>query len=159
VAIAKAVAVLDAKLVLGGQDPAGVRHLLGDSDAELVILALEWISDHRRREFGADILPLLGNSDDRIARAAVETLGVVGSQEHVQELLASARLADPVQARGLYNALAQLGGPDAVAFLTFAARNEDDPGLAQAARHALARAQLVTDDPVRARQEVLRGHR
>lgn len=157
VAVGRAVAVLDAKLVLSGGDPADVRRLLADPDAEVVLLALDHAGRQRMRAVADDVAALLPNDDDRVMAAAVECLGLVGSAEHTPVLLRHVRLGDRAQAQRLYEALAVLGGEDAAEFLEFAARNEDDPALADVARGALRRVQMPgTTGGI---DNGLRGHR
>jgi hypothetical protein len=156
-AVGRAVAVLDAKLVLAGADADDVRRLLADTDPEIVLLALEHVGRRRMRAVADDVAGLLPNDDDRVVAAAVECLGLVGSSEHTAVMLKHVRLADRAQAQRLYEALAVLGGDEAAAFLEFAARNEDDPALADVARGALRRlhAPAGTDGAL----PELRGHR
>jgi hypothetical protein len=99
----------------------------------------------------------LPSADDRVMAAAFECLGLVGSTEHTAVMLAHVRLADRAQAQRLYDALAVLGGDEAAAFLEFAARNEDDPALADVARGALRR--LVAPGGTTGAEPRLRGHR
>jgi hypothetical protein len=158
VAVGRAVAVLDAKLVLAQPDADDVRRLLADPDPEIVLLALEVVGRQRMRAVADDVAALLPSSDDRVMAAALECLGLVGSSEHTAVMLKHVRLADRAQAQRLYEALAVLGGDEAAAFLEFAARNEDDPALADVARGALRRLYA----PARttgAGEPELRGHR
>lgn len=136
-AIGRAVAVLEARVGLARGDKKRVNQLLASEDPELVLLALEWVRDHRG---GADpevVAQLLRHDDERVGLTAIEALGVIGGPEHVAALLRGVRLADAGQAHRTYEALATLGGPDAQAFLEFAARNEDEDERRQAAARAL----------------------
>jgi len=157
VAVGRAVAVLDAKLVLAGADADDLRRLLADADPEIVLLALEHVGRRRVRAVADDVAGLLPNDDDRVVAAAVECLGLVGSTEHTAVMLKHVRLADRAQAQRLYEALAVLGGDEAAAFLEFAARNEDDPALADVARGALRR--LYAPAGTDGAEPDLRGHR
>ena len=157
VAVGRAVAVLDAKLVLAEAEPDDVRRLLADPDPEIVLLALEHVGRRRMRAVAEDVAALLPNDDDRVVATAVECLGLVGSTEHTAVMLKHVRLADRAQAQRLYEALAVLGGDEAAAFLEFAARNEDDPALADVARGALRR--LHAPAGTEGGEPELRGHR
>lgn len=141
VALARGVGVLDAKLQLATGALAEAEALLGDEDPEIVVLSLEHIARKRWRSLADAVAARLPAADERVAAAAIEALGQVGGPEHTATLLRHARLADRDQAERLYEALASLGGDDARGFLEFAARNEDDPGLAQVAQRALRRLQ------------------
>lgn len=158
VALARGVAVMDAKvqLVFGGE--ADARRLLGASDPEIVVLALEQIAKQRWRDAADEVAALLGHDDERVVASAVECLGSVGGPHHTAALLRHVRLADSDQARRLYETLAALGGDEARGFLEFAARNEDDPVGADLASRALRRlhgvAEGSSDDG-----DTLRGHR
>lgn len=141
VALARGVGVLDAKLQLATGAMAQAKALLDDEDPEIVVLALEHIARKRWRSLAADVAARLPSTDERVAAAAIEALGAVGGPEHTATLLRHTRLADRDQAERLYEALATLGGDQARGFLEFAARNEDDPGLAEVAQRALRRLQ------------------
>lgn len=141
IALGRGVAVLDAKLRLARGGEAEARVLLGSSDPEIAVLALEQVMRQRWRALADDVAGLLEHGDDRVVMAAVECLGVVGSPEHAAALVKHVHLADADQARRLYDALASLGGSQARGFLEFAARNEDDPALADVAARALGRLQ------------------
>jgi hypothetical protein len=159
-ALARGVSVLDAKvqLVLGTQTDA--EGLLGSDDPEIVVLALEQVTRQRWRGLADPVAKLLAHGDERVVAAAVECLGVVGGPRHTAALLRHVRLADVDQARRLYDTLAALGGDEARGFLEFAARNEDDPAMAEVATRALHRLGLGPDEGTMVEAPVpLRGHR
>lgn len=139
VAVSRAAAVLQAKLVLARGEVEHVATLLRDEDPELNLLALDWVARKRRRDMADDVAKMLDHGDERVVLRAVECIGVVGGPQHVGQLVASARLADRGHAGRLYEALAAVGGDEARGFLEFAARNEDDPDLAAVAQRALER--------------------
>ncbi len=169
VALGRAAAVLDAKVQLATGATVEARRLLTHEDPEIVVLALEHVARKRWRGLADDVAALLPAGDERIAAAAIEALGAIGGPEHAAVLLKHARLADRDQAQRLYDALASLGGDQAQGFLEFAARNEDDPTLAEVASRALGRLRsgpaafpepgpepaATSADPARG----LRGHR
>lgn len=154
----RAAAVLDANIQLA-RTPQVAPTFLRDPDAEIALVALDWVET--QRDFGAApvVASMLHHPDDRVMLRSVEVLGVIGSAAEVPALIAAARLNDRAHTGRLYEALAALGGPDAQGFLSFAARNEDDPALAQLAERALDVAQRSVPraeaPPVTAR----RGHR
>jgi hypothetical protein len=161
VALRRAVTVLETKALLVRGDKAALERILAHPDPELVVLGVEWIARHRLREHADAVAGLAEHPDDRVALRAVECLGVVGAQEHARVLVAKPRLADRAHARRLYETLAGLGGPDAVGFLEFAVRNEEDPAMAAIAKRALELAQHRQDGDAggRTRAPVRRGHR
>lgn len=140
VALERAVAILDAHVTLQRGDDAARAALLVHTDAEIVLLALDWVEGSRGRAFADAVARLVNHRSDGVALRAVECLGVVGGPEHARVLVRHPRLGDPAHANRLYEALANLGGVHALGFLEFAARNEDDPTLASLAQRALARA-------------------
>jgi hypothetical protein len=159
-ALARGVSVLDAKvqLVLGTQ--ADAEGLLASDDPEIVVLALEQVTRQRWRGLADPVAKLLAHGDERVVSAAVECLGVVGGPQHTASLLRHVRLADVDQARRLYDTLAALGGDEARGFLEFAARNEDDPAMAEVATRALHRIGLGPDEGTLVEAPIpLRGHR
>jgi hypothetical protein len=160
VAVERAVALVDAKLTTVRGTPADLEALLTQDDPEIVLVALDGIARRQLRELGDVVFAQVDHPEERVALRAVECLGVVGRAEHARGLVQGARLADPAHANRLYDALANLGGEDARGFLTFAARNEDDPELASLAERALA--QLEAKQPTRvagSARAVPRGHR
>ena len=160
VALERAVAVLDAKIVLARDEPEGLVRLLDDEDPEIVLLALEHVTRKRQRERIDGVLPLLRHREPRVAQAAVKCVGQIGAPEHAPLLVEAARLADREHTGELYEALARVGGPEAVGFLVFASRNEDDPALAEVARRALALAQRRGEiDAAEQAAHPMRGHR
>jgi hypothetical protein len=160
VALGRGVAVLDAKLQLVRGGEVDARRLLGSSDPEIVVLALEQILRQRWRGAADEVATLLEHDDPRVVMAAVECLGIVGTPEHTAVLVRQVRLADADQARRLYDALASLGGAQARGFLEFAARNEDDPALADVAARALGRLRDgPPSDDAMDEDTTLRGHR
>jgi hypothetical protein len=164
VALDRALGVLEAKVRLARDGHEAARRLLEDEDPVLVLLALGWVATHEQRENADAVAALLRHRDERVEWAAIETLAKIGSSDHVRQLVASARLADRAHTGRLYEALAELGGEEAEGFLDFAARNEDDPALAEVAQKALEQVQesgpgvtaAVTDPP---RPAAIRGHR
>ena len=159
IALRRAVAVLDTKAVLVRGDAAAIRRILEHPDPELVILAIDWIGRHRLRMHADGVAALVDHADERVALHAVECLAVVGTQEHARALVTRPRLADRAHASRLYETLARLGGPHAVGFLEFAARNEEDPALADLAKRALERARQDGVGERASRPSLSRGHR
>lgn len=160
IALARGVSVLDAKLQLVAGSEADAVRLLGAADPEIVVIALEKVARQRWRAVSTKVAELLTHEDERVVAAAVECLGTVGGPEHAAALVRHVRLADTDQARRLYDTLASVGGEEARGFLEFAARNEDDPEMADAATRALG--QLDRGGPVEVASEpavALRGHR
>lgn len=154
----RAAAVLDAKVELA-RTPQSAAQYLRDPDAEIALVALDWVEAQRDLPAANVVAAMLRHPDDRVMLRAVEVLGQIGSSAEVPALIAAARLNDRAHTGRLYEALSTLGGPDAEGFLSFAARNEDDPALAQLAERALDVAQRSVPradaPPVTAR----RGHR
>jgi hypothetical protein len=160
VALDRAVGVLEAKVRLASGGASASGSLLASQDPELVLLALGWSAAHRQRENADAVASLLEHDDERVRLGAVECLGQIGGPQHVPRLVAAARLADRAHTGRLYETLAELGGPDAQGFLEFAARNEDDPALAEVAMRSLERLQEVAELAAIAEAEpVARGHR
>lgn len=154
----RAVAVLDAKVQLA-RTPRVAGTYLRDPDPEIALVALDWVETQRDREAASVVSEMLHHPDDRVMLRAVEVLGQVGTAVEVPALIAAARLNDRAHTGRLYEALAALGGPDAEGFLAFAARNEDDPALAQLAERALDVAQSVSPVVEVPPKSTRRGHR
>ncbi len=154
----RAAAVLDAKVQLARM-PRTAANFLRDPDPEIALVALDWVDTQRDRSAAPVVARMLRHPDDRVMLRAVEVLGQVGTVSEVPALIASARLNDRAHTGRLYEALATLGGPDAQGFLSFAARNEDDPELAQLAERALDAAQRNQPVVEQPQLSARRGHR
>ncbi len=162
-------AIIQARTDLARRTPGAVGRLLESADPELLVMTLEWIREHADAEearVAADrVAELINQDDERVGLLAIEVIGAIGGPEHVAPLLERIRLTDPGQVYRTYDALAQLGGPEAIAFLEFAARNEDVPESRRAAEQALARiasgqTEVATSDRAPAgRATLTRGHR
>lgn len=162
VAITRAVGVMDAKIRLLQGGEAEALALLSTDDPEIVVLVLEHVARQRWRSPAPRVEELLAHGDERVVEAAVDCLGAIGGPEHAAVLVRHVKLADRDQAQRLYEALAQLGGDEALGFLQFAAHNEDDPALAEVAAGALRRLTEGGPPPARDAPEPvhpLRGHR
>lgn len=98
------------------QGPYAVPHLtvmLGDSDPELVMFALQSLARIGYAPAGRSILPLLHHGDPNVAQAAIEAVGQLRSREAVPALL---KLVDGelwLQLAAI-NALGAIGAPEAV---------------------------------------------
>ncbi|WP_181198286.1 HEAT repeat domain-containing protein [Enhygromyxa salina] len=137
------VTILQARTDLARAQDGAIERLLASEDPELIILTLEWVRDHESHDQAlavADrVVDLIKHEDERVGLLAIETIGQIGGPEHVSTLLDRIHLADTHQVNRAYDALARLGGPEALGFLRFAARNEDEPGRRAAAERALRR--------------------
>ena len=98
------------------QGPYAVPHLtvmLGDSDPELVMFALQSLARIGYAPAGRSILPLLHHGDPNVAQAAIEAVGQLRTREAVPALL---KLVDGelwLQLAAI-NALGAIGAPEAV---------------------------------------------
>jgi hypothetical protein len=140
-AIDRAVAVLDAKVGLALDGEHAVATVLEADDGQIAGLGLDWVAAHRARSWADAVAELVDHPDPLVGLRAIECLALVGGPEHVDALVKRPRLSDRAYARRVYDTLAVLGGPTAQGFLEFAARNEDDPELAEAAARALTQVQ------------------
>ncbi|MEM7160160.1 MAG: HEAT repeat domain-containing protein [Myxococcota bacterium] len=158
-AVERAISIVDTKVTTARGDESEVGRLLEDKDPEVIIVALAGIRQRRWRALGDAVFALTDHQDPRVAIAAVHCLGAIGGPEHAPGMLRAARLADRAHANRLYEALANLGGEHARGFLEFAARNEDDPEMADIAERALAHLESVEPAPLATDSGVGRGHR
>jgi hypothetical protein len=158
-ALDRAMAVLDAKVGIELDGRAAIATLLAADDPQIVVLALDWVIDHRGREYADEVARLVPHPDERVALRAVECLGVVGEPRHARVLVQTPRLADRAYAQRIYDALARLGGEEAQGFLEFAARNEDDPLMMEVAADALSRLHGADATTGPQGDSAARGHR
>ena len=149
--------------VARGRGEAAVA-LLGADDPELKLLALEWIRDHPGPGLADAVAGQMEQNDPQVVALALEVLTTIGEERHAAAVVRRAERS-PALARAAYQALAVLGGADAVGFLRFAAANEDEPGLRAEAERALSAALAGPGERVAARSHgvdlprVARGHR
>jgi hypothetical protein len=155
--------ILQARTDLALGTPGTFDRLLRSTDAELVRSTLQWIrdgGDPPEALAAADrVAELINHDDEQIGLLALEAIGQIGGPQHVPAVLERIRLTNNTQVQRAYDAIAQLGGPEAEGFLQFAARNEDEPGRRAAAERALRR---VADSDMVGRSRVRppnRGHR
>ena len=98
------------------QGPYAVPHLtvmLGDTDPELVMFALQSLARIGYSAAGRSILPLLRHKDPNVAQAAIEAVGQLRTREAVPELLKLVNGELWLQLAAI-NALGAIGAPDAV---------------------------------------------
>lgn len=155
--------VLQARADVALGTAGAVERLLGSGDTELITLTLEWLRDHPGEPTAiaaADqVVELIGlkagtEAEEEVGLLALEAIGQIGGPEHVPTVLAHVQLSNPTQVSRAYDAIARLGGPDAEAFLEFAARNEEEPDQRAAAQRALKRVANSEGVPT-----LNRGHR
>jgi hypothetical protein len=155
--------ILQARTDLALGSAGAVDRLLRSGDSELLSLTLEWIRSHPDEPEAATaadrVAELINHDDEEIGLLALDTIGRIGGPQHVPAVLERIRLTNTPQVSRAYQALAQLGGPEAEGFLEFAARNEDEPDRRAAAERAL---QHVADSDMvgqSRRRQPTRGHR
>ncbi|GEM_PF-2318285 len=159
-AVKRAAAVLEARVDLVKGEIGQVNELLRSRDPEIVSLVLEWLRLHPSDLYIHEVEQLLVSEHSMVALGAIETIAIVGGPAQVPALLRNLHLGDGGQVHRTYDALGMLGGPDAVAFLEFAVRNEDEPERQSAARQALERARLSRQKPLSSLDDrILQGHR
>ena len=98
------------------QGPYAVPHLtvmLGDSDPELVMFALQSLARIGYAPAGRSILPLLNHPDPNVAQSAIEAVGQLRAAEAVPALLELVN-GDLWLQLAAINALGAIGAPDAV---------------------------------------------
>lgn len=98
------------------QGPYAVPHLtvmLGDSDPELVMFALQSLARIGYAPAGRSILPLLHHQDPNVAQAAIEAVGHLRAREAVPALLELVNGELWLQLAAI-NALGAIGAPEAV---------------------------------------------
>jgi hypothetical protein len=162
--------ILQARTDLALGTPGTVDRLLGSSDPDLMVLGLEWIREHgdlsSRPGDGAEwvttadrVAELINHHDEDVGLLALDTIGQIGGPQHVSAVLERIELTNTTQVSRAYDAIAELGGPEAEGFLQFAARNEDEPDRRAAAQRALQR--VADSDMVgqSRRRHPNRGHR
>jgi len=98
------------------QGPYAVPHLsvmLGDSDPELVMFAVQSLARIGHAPAGRSILPLLQHPDPNVAQSAIEAVGQLRTREAVPALLKLVNGELWLQLAAI-NALGAIGAPEAV---------------------------------------------
>ncbi len=156
--------VLGWRLALARGEASAAVALLRTHEPAFVLVALDWLHDFPHPELADEVAAQLSHPDIEVVRTALEVLAVLGGPAQAAAVVRRVEIFDDVVREG-YETLAVLGGPDALGFLRFAAANEDDPELQQAAARALEAALLPAQEGNAGRRsgvdlpKLARGHR
>ena len=162
-ALAQTMVVLDAHFDLAWQGlihrNLAAKRLFASENGDLILLALNWVAVKQVRNLASEVIELVNHQNPDVAIAAIETLGSIGDSAHVPEIIEHLRLGDLGHAIRGYEAIGQLCGPQARAFLEFAVRNEDSTEGRNAAVRALENCKSGPIANMGQLREPLRGHR
>jgi len=129
--------VFQAKLSVG--PPQLVIAALRRKDVPRLIAAVEIAGVRKLRGAVPRLVSLLGHSDARVADRCIGALVAIGDRRAVRPLARAAAFDDTERLAKVIDAIAALGGKEAVRFLEFVATGHPDADLRNMAREALAR--------------------
>lgn len=118
---------------------AAVLAALGASDSDEVLWGLELAADRRLAAAFDRAVALLDARDPGVQGAALRVLVALRDPRAVKPLARKADFADPDTMRALVEAVAAIGGSEAVEFLELVASGHADPDLRQRAQEGLDR--------------------
>ncbi len=119
--------------------PDALIQALGDSDRDIQIGAAHLAGDMRRADAVDPLCELLSSDDPEVVEAAFDALARIGDDRAIPCLV---RWADMNEARLVLviEALAMIGGPNAVSVLELLARDHESPTIRRRASQAIERA-------------------
>ena len=127
--------------------PEELRKALAGDDDDLRLWALELARERKPRDLVDDIGKLLGSKDPDVRERALGALLSIGDPRAAGAIADHARTDDLQFLRNAIDAVAALGGQDAIDWLEFLAGGHSDPDIRAQAGRALERARARTPQP------------
>jgi hypothetical protein len=134
---------------LATASPAAIHAALRADGGELQEQAIRVAGERKLRDEVPALLDLLDNPNESIRDAALGALIQIGDRRAVSALTKSRSLRDRREMRKIIEAIATLGGDEALDYLSFVAATHDDEeirALATAAKQRLER-RAAADKP------------
>ena len=116
-----------------------VKLALESHDTDLRVEALRIIGARKLREEVPDILGLLADEDEAVRDAALGALVEMRERSAVKALAESRPMRDVREMRKVLDAIATLGGREAMDYLAFVAETHDEEDIRAMAKEALER--------------------
>lgn len=110
-----------------------------DGEPDTVLWALEVAAHRKLSPLASNVVELLTSADSEIADAAITAAVALGDRQAVEPLTKLAEFEDYERLRVIVEAVAALGGADAVEFLEFVATGHSDDDVREHAADALER--------------------
>lgn len=123
---------------------AEILAAMKDADPELAAWALTVAGDRELSSAVDPAIALLSSERRMVVDAAIGALANLGARRAVPALTALSNPEDTTRTRTLIEALAVIGGDDAVVFLEYVATGHPKPEIRDHAKDALARARATT---------------
>jgi hypothetical protein len=124
---------------LRGASPAAVHAAIRGDAGDLRDEAIRIAGERKLRDEVPALLELLEDPTESVRDAALGALMAIGDQRAVSALAKSRSFRDHREMRKILEAMATLGGDEALDYLSFVAETHDDPEIRQLAREAKAR--------------------
>jgi hypothetical protein len=116
-----------------------VKLALESHDTDLRVEALRIIGARKLREEVPDILALMADEDEAVRDAALGALVEMRERSAVKAVAESRPMRDVREMRKVLDAIATLGGREAMDYLAFVAETHDDEDIRGMAKEALER--------------------
>lgn len=130
-------------------DEAQIGKVLGAEDDELRLEAIRIAGARKLKGQLPALLRLLSDKDEATRDAALGAVVAMGDRSAIKALADSRQMRDSYEMSKLVDAVASLGGPEAMDYLSFVAETHDDPDIRKMAQAALERlkTRLKTHEP------------
>lgn len=125
--------------------PAELRKTLTADAGELQMEAIRAVAERRLASEVPALLALLSHPEEPVRDAALGALVELRERRAVTELARQRSMRDRREMRKIIDAIATLGGDEAIEYLGFVAEGHDDPEIRQMARRALERLRRRAD--------------
>lgn len=122
-----------------------IRSVLAVETGELRLEAIRAIADRKLDIEIPTLIKLLSDDDEAVRDAALGALVELRERRAVTELAKHRSMRDKREMRKILDAMATLGGPEAVDYLSFVADAHDDEEIRQMAKAALERLRRRAD--------------
>jgi hypothetical protein len=125
--------------------PAEVHSALAADAGEVRVEAIRAVADRRLTGEVPELLRLLSDEDESVRDAALGALVELHERRAVSEIAKQRSMRDRREMRKILDAIASLGGQEALEYLSFVADAHEDEEIREMAKQALARLKRRAD--------------
>jgi hypothetical protein len=139
-AIKDVLGALAGQAQLRGGDASVLLAALGSSDAQRRRDAIRAAGERKLKQAVPVLIKLLKDPAEEVRDAALGALVSIGDEAAIKPLVAEVSFRDLDSMRKILDAVAQIGGAEAISYLEFVSEGHDDPEVRGLAKAALERA-------------------